>query len=652
MDKSMALDLTREVSAPSDSVGVPAKEYTLDIPRLPSVELPLKVSGSQESVVKAVQMCGGLTKVKKALNAHKDTPEGLELRLNDDNKRDGPNTFFNEHPIIGRLVPQRDESIVMKVSLPQGTLQACGGNLQKAIASVPPNKSKIVPVGIVNNTIRFREMSDFQVRIDNVPSACEFNESLGSLEWERIQQYVQSIPDQDTRPFENINNLVVDRTSQIPSSDFQLPPPPRFSMVNIPFVYRFRANPYATKSSSGESTVRGTYLKNYQQLVHSFGDEAEIPLAAHPSLQEDYQKAQETGVYPGSNKDSKFYEKLDQCLSILHEAFAKRPIWVKRHIDGLIPQDLHVSLKIALSLVSYRFTKGPWRNTYIKFGVDPRTSAEYAKYQTEYFKVEGKLQKSLLAAKNIPQPPAKYYVSNKPGDIDSRFYFDGAQVPWYLMLQIDLLSHEPNIAEVCASVTYLKKPTELTGWFQELDLTKIRKIVKYELGCLVQGNTQFSEYKLKFFKSMLYTKESMMNKESSADADGDVSMADFEDVGGKIDKAQTKEQGNKLQDDDVDDNDDEDENDDDDDNGVESGEPDDVVLEQEENDMDDEDFEAQPQKSEFGRNESNGHDQINPAFDITTASFEDIISQISQRDSVTAAKLRKNLDGFIFESEL
>ncbi|SCV04548.1 LANO_0G10880g1_1 [Lachancea nothofagi CBS 11611] len=640
------MDLSREKSSTPDYTGVPAKEYTLDIPRIPSVELPLKVSGSQESVTRAIEMCGGLVKVKRALNAHKDTPEGLELYLNNDKNENGTSNFFNEHPIIGKLVPQRDESIVMKLSLPKGTLEACGGNLQKSIASVPSNRVKIVPVGIVNNTIRFREMSDFQMRLDNVPSANEFNESVGSLDWKSVRNYVQSIPDEDSRPFENINNLIIDRTSKIPSSDFQLPPPPRFSMVNIPFLYKFRGNPYATKSSSGESTVRGTYLKNYQQLVHIFDENARIPTAAHPLLQKDYQKAEESGVYPGSNKDSKFYEKLEECLKILTEAFAKRPIWVKRHIDGLVSQDLHGTLKIALSLVSYRFTKGPWRNTYIKFGIDPRSSPEYAKFQTEYFKIEGKLQKSPLAAKNMPDPPAKFYETDTLGDIDSRFRFDGTQIPWYLMLQIDLLIYEPNIAEVYSKAIFLAKPTELTGWFHELDLTKIRKIVKYELGCLVQGNSQFSEYKLKFFKNMLYTKESMIDKEKHLDPDGDTEMAESERSSEA--RGETNENGeDKEGEEEVEDDDD----DDDDDNGVEAGEVDDAVMEQDEEDMTYDDYETQPKRQGLPQNLQEDN-SLDPAFDITNAGFAQIVSQVAQRDPETAAKLRKELDGFVLQCDL
>lgn len=645
------MDTPKEKSASPDYTGVPAKEYTLDIPRIPSIELPLKVSASQQSVQRAVSMCGGIDNVKKALNTHRDTSDGLELYLNGEKEEDGSSKFFNEHPITGRLVPERDESIVMKLSLPKGTLEACGGDIQKAISSVPPHRTKIVPVGIINNTIRFREMSDFQVRLDNVPSAREFNESFGTLDWAHFKNYVESIPDQDSRPFENISRMIVDRASDIPGTDFQLPPPPKFSMVNIPFVYKYKGNPYATKTSTGESTVKGTYLKNYQQLVHSFGRGTKVPVAADPSLQKDYEKAKETGVYPGSNKDSKFFEKLEECLQILGRLFEKRRIWVKRHIDGLVPQELHATLKIALSLVSYRFTKGPWRNTYIKFGIDPRDSPEYAKFQTEYFKIESRLQKSPLAAKYMPDPPPKFYQSDVPDGIDSRFRFNGKQIPWYLMLQIDLLTDEPNIAEVCSKAEYLDEPTELSGWFHELDLTKIRRVVKYELGCLVQGNSEFSEYKLKFFKNMLYSKESMMSKSNEAqapDADGDIEMADADEHPDQATRmARNDDKGANNNDDDGGDNED------DDDNGVEAGELDDTILEQEEGGEDDglepgDESDGEPMENQGSDVTSSG----SSAFDIKSASFDQIIGQVSQRDPDLAARLRKDLGGFVFEPEL
>lgn len=592
-----------------------AREYTLDLPRISSVEVPLKVSPSPESVAKAVSMCGGLSSIKKALQSQDDT--GLELHLNLEEDENGASSFFNEHPIIGRRVPNRDESILLKISLPKGTLAKHNNNLREAIASCSDQKKlRVVPVAIINNTIRFREMSDFQIRLDNVPTAKEYNESFNSLNWDKFKDYVNSIPDFDTKPYENLSSMTVDRTSKIPSRDWQLAPIPRFSMVNIPYIYKFRDNPYAKKSDTGESSVKGTYIKNFQQLVYDFNTQTGIPTHPHPEIVRIFETAKETGVYPGTSKDFKFLEKLQSCLKILNELFEKRPIWVKRHIDGIVPLELHMTLKVALSLCSYRFTKGPWRNSYIKLGIDPRTSNEYAKYQTEYFKIERRLLTDPSIKKNLPAPPPKDYQSSVPGEIDPRFEFDGKSIPWYLMLQIDLLLKEPNINEIYSQVEFLPEANELTGWFNELDLTKIRKIVKYELGCMVQGNYEFNEHKLTFFKRMIYVKESMMKDQ---DADGDVDM----------------DQDN-------------------DDNGVEDGEMDDALLEEAE-DEEQEDAEDQAGESALKSEISDGKQDENSepdTFDIKTASFNEVMDKIAKHNSESAEYLKDYLKGLVQESSL
>ncbi|SCU88223.1 LAMI_0D09252g1_1 [Lachancea mirantina] len=639
-----------------EAEGILAKEFTLDIPRIPSVELPLDVRPTSESVGRAIKMCGGIRAIKNALVTHRDRQDGLELYLNHGKKEDGTDIYFNEHPIIGRQVPQRDESIILKISLPKGTLAANNGDLKKALANVSSKKYKVVPVGVINHTIRFREMSDFQMRLDNSSSAQEFSSSFGSLDWPNFKKYVESIPDQDPRPTENINSLIFQRNPSAPATDFQFVPPPRFSMVKIPFLYRYEGNPYATKASNGKAMVKGTYLKNHQQLVYTFGPETRIPSEPHAMLKKAFETAKETGVYPGSSAESGFLVKLENCIAILEDLFSKRPIWVKRHIDGIIPMESQPALKIALSLTSYRFTKGPWRNTYIKLGLDPRSSSEFARYQTEYFKIESKLLKSPGIAKNIPSPPPRFYQSNTPGEIDTRFVFDGKQIPWYLMLQIDLLISEPNIAEIYSSITYLDEPTELTGWLHELDLVKFRRIVKYELGCMVQGNFEFSEYKLKFFKSMLYPKESMISQgATSHDAEGDIDM----------DTSQELRDPTVLSNSNNGDSDEEDE-----DNGVQTGDIDDIALAQEGEEAEqDEDEQEEEEEANFGASQSDdaftlredendtsnfkiSSSQIssgNEAFDIKAASFLEIIERIAQKDPETAQMLRQNLDSLSYD---
>lgn len=614
-----------------------AREHTLDLPQIPSVEFPLHVSTKQQSVVRAIDMCGGIDKVRAVFRNNSDsegtnvvTEKGLELFLNkkpraleeeEGHLEDVRDTeFFNEHPIIGKRVPYRDDSVVLKITMPKGTMESSGGNVVAALKSLKEGEYCAEPVAVINNTVKFREMSDFQYVLDNVPAAKEFQRSFGSLDWDNFKKFADSVPDNDSRPFENINNIIIDRSVKSPNSDYQLPPPPRLSMVGYPLLYKYKGNPFAIKKENGMNEVKGSYIKNYQLFVHDMGDEVKIPQGTAEELQEAYEKAKEDGVYPGTKKESKFYESLEECLQILRKKFDERPIWVKRHLDGIVPKRIHHTIKIALAILTYRFTMGPWRNTYIKFGVDPRTSSEYAKYQTEYFKIERRLLASPTVRKNVPKPPALVFESDTPGEIDSRFKFDGKRIPWYLMLQIDLLILETNVNEVFRDAQYLDKPNEVTGWFTELDLAKIRRIVKYELGCMVQGKYDFNPFKLKYFRNMTFSKECDIPKEEGGvDGNGDVNMGDADN------ETVTAE--------------------DDEDNGVEAGEEDDSVKEHEESE-----FYSQIQPNETNDLfDENGEDEN---FDIKSATFKDVIDQIKQSDPEIAKALSKKLEGLVNLSSL
>lgn len=77
-----------------------------------------------------------------------------------------------------------------------------------------------------------------------------------------------------------------------------------------------------------------------------------------------------------------------ECVELLRKIFEERPICTRRVIRNLIPERLHYATKYALPQVSYYWRLGPWRDTCVKFGVDPRKSIEYAKYQVIAFKID------------------------------------------------------------------------------------------------------------------------------------------------------------------------------------------------------------------------------------------------------------------------
>ncbi|CCH61851.1 hypothetical protein TBLA_0F03120 [Henningerozyma blattae CBS 6284] len=689
-----------------------AREYTLDIPHIPSIEFPLNIKNNKKSIRTAINMCGGIEKINSVLNSHHHSNNNKSSNINDSNlnsnshnNNSNTNTnelelhlnnkfkFFNEHPIVGKNVPFKDDSILIKLSVPKGSMAKYNHNIPEMLSNLSENEYKILPVGIVDRSIKFREMSDFQYNLSNCPTSNEFLNSFGNLNWQNFKTLINSVPNNDKYPFENISNLPIDNSNKgdinLPSFDYQLAPPPKFSMVNFPLLYNYKGNPLATKKSNGITEVKGTYIKNYQLFVHALNMETPVPFEPSEYLLQDFNKAELTGVYPGTKKESNFYQNLKECLKVLDELFEKRPIWVKRHIDGIVPKEIHHTLKIALALVSYRFTLGPWRNTYIKFGIDPRTSSKYAQYQTEYFKIERKLLNMKTIKKNLPTPPPLIFESNQKGYIDDRFKFNGKQIPWYLMLQIDLLLDEENINEIYSNIQFLDSFNEITGWFNELDLTKIRRIVKYELGCLVQGNHNFNQYKLKYFKTMLYPKESMikeakereekqkqesesiqrnesemfdgeLNKSNSLDKDGDYPMNDTDedmvntlktieesretDSTNSADKNATDTVGTETTSS-TNSKDYVDAEDYDEDNGVATGEPDEEVLQDEEDENDDQikiDI-INAQHDDEDEDDTNDEED----FDVNNANFQDIIDRISKLDPQVAMRLHNNLNGLI-----
>lgn len=66
--------------------------------------------------------------------------------------------------------------------------------------------------------------------------------------------------------------------------------------------------------------------------------------------------------------------------------FDERPVWSKAALEfaSRIPTQ---TLKYIIPHFAYFSANGPWRNTWIKFGVDPRRNAGYVIYQSVDFRV-------------------------------------------------------------------------------------------------------------------------------------------------------------------------------------------------------------------------------------------------------------------------
>ncbi|THH33805.1 hypothetical protein EUX98_g447 [Antrodiella citrinella] len=151
-------------------------------------------------------------------------------------------------------------------------------------------------------------------------------------------------------------------------SNLRLFPPPLFSRQSVPQNYSYKANTASVVSTTvdeatGEEKKR--YInrmrwKGYGPVSLYYADK-EVPTKPTTSVEEQR-----------SHADQKL-------LKRLQELFDQRPVWTRAAIynqfDPLGVREI-INSKFLLPLVSYVFQDGPWRDTQVRLGYDPRTQPE------------------------------------------------------------------------------------------------------------------------------------------------------------------------------------------------------------------------------------------------------------------------------------
>lgn len=78
---------------------------------------------------------------------------------------------------------------------------------------------------------------------------------------------------------------------------------------------------------------------------------------------------------------------VQKTIASLRSIMDERPIVTRRVIGNLIPACYDSRLRLAYPYVGYSFRKGPWKDSIISYGVDPRSDPKYRFYQTVLFKL-------------------------------------------------------------------------------------------------------------------------------------------------------------------------------------------------------------------------------------------------------------------------
>lgn len=424
-----------------------AKEHSLDIPHYSAIEFPLLVNHTE----KAIELIGGEEAIVRATQDHDESP--LELRFSG-------NRY--EHPIASSV--STNENIVIRISVPTKDYEANGKNIRKTLAHL--NKTghtkpvSIQPVGVINRTFRFRELSDFQYQTQNDDFFSKTNTAVHGLNYQKVKQDFQFKQDKEpSKPDPR-------------TGSFNFPPPPRFSSIPLPFDYRYAKNTNSVEKE-GKYEVRNRPFRLHASVL-KYDDQVptEPPAAVAEKLDYYLQNFTRNTTYRDTLK----------TIDLIKSLFEKRPIWIRKHLEAIIPIHLRYTIKYALPHIAYTYVDGPWRQNYIRFGINPKSSPEYARYQLGAFRVIG-----YHNPKNL-----RTFMTDKEDNVASAFKFNGEDIPMTLLFQIEQLI-DPEVQRFVSQAKFKEEPDFENGWFDKITMDKIRITVPFKLKALVKGESYNQE---------------------------------------------------------------------------------------------------------------------------------------------------------------
>ncbi|KAI9712392.1 MAG: tau 95 subunit of transcription factor TFIIIC [Bogoriella megaspora] len=359
MDESSSADGPSE--APQNRQQKLAPRYEVPKEQLVNIEHPCIVKNED----KGIRSLGGSKQIEKLLTSNPGERNILVTPRSDD--------------ILAQCItsrPVRTDSILFKVSVPKrtGRKRRRGSNgpwIQDPSISTTtppraedilsrlqdnPDKYKIEAIGSVNETHRFRSMPDCVNTTSDVPITEKFKSQLLS------EKFTMKMKDFSFDPAKGA------------SLDIYIPPPKSFTYNPHPYNYNYRQNPASRPVRNGETGE--TYMVNIAKTQKV----ALLPLAYNA-------QSDTTKPPPALAPISTLTEDMKLGITKLNELLEIRPIITRRVAINYMGGRFEHDYKTITQYCGYGFRSGPWRDTLVRYGIDPRTDPKYRKYQTLMFQL-------------------------------------------------------------------------------------------------------------------------------------------------------------------------------------------------------------------------------------------------------------------------
>lgn len=215
--------------------------------------------------------------------------------------------------------------------------------------------------GMLRETHRFRTLADFQLRNADLPIMNELRNHVMTTDYNRLKDF----------------NINLDSNAPISTA---FPGPPQFVSADLPFKYEYEqaTGVVFLRDESGNLTSKNTSAAPRRVTWGLPPDCEDIPQEAPLEI-------------PIRNPQG---DMLPRAIEELQKLLARRPLVTKRVALNAMPPVSDSIFKEATQYVGYSFKAGPWRDSLIKYGVDPRKDPKYRFFQTMTFQLDKEAFKS------------------------------------------------------------------------------------------------------------------------------------------------------------------------------------------------------------------------------------------------------------------
>ncbi|KAJ2575679.1 tau 95 subunit of transcription factor TFIIIC [Coemansia sp. RSA 1807] len=286
---------------------------------------------------RAIQTIGGSKKLARDVVENVGMPIELRYRYKDP----------TSHPIKGEIISNQN-LLLVKV-----TRRVKKTSASSPSATKPPAIISAKVVAVIDKSVRFRKLADFQYIVPKTDPLAQITDALRDINVSNIKQVGSS----------DLFEQAMDATSNYI-------PAPFIDRFGWPSQFRPRTHGEAHRTG-GEQTTDGEERRTrvvrktvFHGISIEFGEET-VP--THPS--------------PGSVEDRRTIPEtiIEKAAAILEQY----PVISRNAMEVLLPpaECDNIRHNIIMPTLAYLMEKGPWRSCWIRFGYDPRKHPESRLYQ-------------------------------------------------------------------------------------------------------------------------------------------------------------------------------------------------------------------------------------------------------------------------------